>query len=263
MSAARARPGSPAGNENRRSRPAGRLRFDSLEPTLGFEPRTCCLRNSCSTAELCRRAGDGTTGRLCAAAMEAMTAVNGTWPWAIRSPTDDMGSAPGVALLPVRERAHAAWASSGRQRRATPGACHRAPPRSSRGACVRPASLAPTCADILDQREERDEILGVAPCPSRHARGGLQRDHPSQGWDRQFLDVDRSDLDADGTACLEAASTEKRGYDDVAGLCSNHGARHVVASGRAVDAARRPSRGAVPGRPSRASTHRLDPPYRG
>ena len=25
-----------------------------LEPTLGFEPRTCCLRNSCSTAELCR-----------------------------------------------------------------------------------------------------------------------------------------------------------------------------------------------------------------
>ncbi len=28
---------------------------DLLEPTLGFEPRTCCLRNSCSTAELCRR----------------------------------------------------------------------------------------------------------------------------------------------------------------------------------------------------------------
>ena len=26
-----------------------------MEPTLGFEPRTCCLRNSCSTAELCRR----------------------------------------------------------------------------------------------------------------------------------------------------------------------------------------------------------------
>src|SRR5262245_41450121 len=26
-----------------------------LEPTLGFEPRTCCLRNSCSTTELCRR----------------------------------------------------------------------------------------------------------------------------------------------------------------------------------------------------------------
>ena len=25
-----------------------------VEPTLGFEPRTCCLRNSCSTAELCR-----------------------------------------------------------------------------------------------------------------------------------------------------------------------------------------------------------------
>ena len=28
-----------------------------MEPTLGFEPRTCCLRNSCSTAELCRRGG--------------------------------------------------------------------------------------------------------------------------------------------------------------------------------------------------------------
>jgi hypothetical protein len=28
-----------------------------MEPTLGFEPRTCCLRNSCSTAELCRPGG--------------------------------------------------------------------------------------------------------------------------------------------------------------------------------------------------------------
>ena len=26
-----------------------------VEPTLGLEPRTCCLRNSCSTTELCRR----------------------------------------------------------------------------------------------------------------------------------------------------------------------------------------------------------------
>jgi hypothetical protein len=25
-----------------------------MEPTLRFELRTCCLRNSCSTAELCR-----------------------------------------------------------------------------------------------------------------------------------------------------------------------------------------------------------------
>ena len=33
-----------------RSLPCG-----GVEPTLGFEPRTCCLRNSCSTAELCRR----------------------------------------------------------------------------------------------------------------------------------------------------------------------------------------------------------------
>ncbi len=29
-----------------------------VEPTLGFEPRTCCLRNSCSTAELCRPEGE-------------------------------------------------------------------------------------------------------------------------------------------------------------------------------------------------------------
>ena len=34
--------------------PGGRTRAGKLEPTLGFEPRTCCLRNSCSTAELCR-----------------------------------------------------------------------------------------------------------------------------------------------------------------------------------------------------------------
>ncbi len=25
-----------------------------VEPTAGFEPATCCLRNSCSTTELCR-----------------------------------------------------------------------------------------------------------------------------------------------------------------------------------------------------------------
>ena len=35
----------------------GRLSGDRVEPTLGFEPRTCCLRNSCSTTELCRRGG--------------------------------------------------------------------------------------------------------------------------------------------------------------------------------------------------------------
>jgi hypothetical protein len=35
-----------------------------LEPTLGFEPRTCCLRNSCSTAELCRRDRDRNTPQL-------------------------------------------------------------------------------------------------------------------------------------------------------------------------------------------------------
>ncbi len=30
------------------------LRF-AMEPTVGFEPTTCCLRNSCSTTELGRR----------------------------------------------------------------------------------------------------------------------------------------------------------------------------------------------------------------
>jgi hypothetical protein len=34
---------------------SSRARTRGVEPTLGFEPRTCCLRNSCSTAELCRR----------------------------------------------------------------------------------------------------------------------------------------------------------------------------------------------------------------
>ena len=36
------------------------LELAEVEPTLGFEPRTCCLRNSCSTTELCRREGEYT-----------------------------------------------------------------------------------------------------------------------------------------------------------------------------------------------------------
>src|SRR3954454_14144337 len=54
-----------------RRKPAIRPAFleDRLEPTLGFEPRTCCLRNSCSTAELCRRAGE----YRCCLAERAMT----------------------------------------------------------------------------------------------------------------------------------------------------------------------------------------------
>ena len=44
----------PAPNVKRR--PEGRrLKRVDVEPTLGLEPRTCCLRNSCSTTELCRR----------------------------------------------------------------------------------------------------------------------------------------------------------------------------------------------------------------
>ena len=45
----------------------GRFHEGGVEPTLGFEPRTCCLRNSCSTAELCRRGSESSSeepGRL-------------------------------------------------------------------------------------------------------------------------------------------------------------------------------------------------------
>jgi hypothetical protein len=45
--------GAPPGASN-----TGSVRAGKLEPTLGFEPRTCCLRNSCSTAELCRPEGE-------------------------------------------------------------------------------------------------------------------------------------------------------------------------------------------------------------
>ena len=38
--------------------PQSTSRAWGMEPTLGFEPRTCCLRNSCSTAELCRPEGE-------------------------------------------------------------------------------------------------------------------------------------------------------------------------------------------------------------
>ncbi len=54
--------GHRGGQDERDRRPnavgAAVSRSDLLEPTLGFEPRTCCLRNSCSTAELCRRGGE-------------------------------------------------------------------------------------------------------------------------------------------------------------------------------------------------------------
>ena len=36
------------------ARSGGSERETEMEPTLRFELRTCCLRNSCSTAELCR-----------------------------------------------------------------------------------------------------------------------------------------------------------------------------------------------------------------
>src|SRR5204862_3701682 len=35
-------------------RPRMSVSTEEMEQTLGLEPRTCCLRNSCSTAELCR-----------------------------------------------------------------------------------------------------------------------------------------------------------------------------------------------------------------
>ena len=35
-----------------RSPQKARFRYKKLEPTFGFEPKTCCLRNSCSTTEL-------------------------------------------------------------------------------------------------------------------------------------------------------------------------------------------------------------------
>src|SRR4051794_35776806 len=56
LSHLRASTGSSATSQKRHS-PSGKIQvvFDGVEPTLGFEPRTCCLRNSCSTAELCRR----------------------------------------------------------------------------------------------------------------------------------------------------------------------------------------------------------------
>jgi hypothetical protein len=44
--------------------PVDRIVRGVVEPTLGFEPRTCCLRNSCSTTELCLREGES---RRCAA----------------------------------------------------------------------------------------------------------------------------------------------------------------------------------------------------
>ncbi len=48
-------PGGPASDRSQEAGLAAGFRLGLLEPTLGFEPRTCCLRNSCSTAELCRR----------------------------------------------------------------------------------------------------------------------------------------------------------------------------------------------------------------
>ena len=48
-------PPKPPGEAEERCAPLSTFRAWGVEPTLGFEPRTCCLRNSCSTAELCRR----------------------------------------------------------------------------------------------------------------------------------------------------------------------------------------------------------------
>jgi hypothetical protein len=51
----RSQPGAPAVRDRASSKQLLFLSMNQgVEPTLGFEPRTCCLRNSCSTAELCR-----------------------------------------------------------------------------------------------------------------------------------------------------------------------------------------------------------------
>ncbi len=47
----------PGATDRKAGRKDRLSRVINMEPTLGFEPRTCCLRNSCSTAELCRRDG--------------------------------------------------------------------------------------------------------------------------------------------------------------------------------------------------------------
>src|SRR5947209_3257055 len=49
-----------------------------VEPTIGFEPMTCCLRNSCSAAEL-RRPCDRTDSTTPASATQAKIAASGQW----------------------------------------------------------------------------------------------------------------------------------------------------------------------------------------
>ena len=95
--------------------------FRSLEPTLGFEPRTCCLRNSCSTAELCRR------GR------ESTSPIRSWSNLSLPRPASQLGSRPGRL---------------GRRIQRWPSPRPRAPRRAGRrGGCARPrtgsASSAP------------------------------------------------------------------------------------------------------------------------
>ncbi len=73
-----------------------------VEPTLGFEPRTCCLRNSCSTAELCRH---------------ALEAPLGGWPT-----TQGRGHslAAQSSPRPMGRRAASAWPTRGRCARTWP-----------------------------------------------------------------------------------------------------------------------------------------------
>ena len=69
-------------SHGRREGRGGGLTREWVEPTLGLEPRTCCLRNSCSTTELCRRGGesssevrDGSNSRLDGARATALLAA--------------------------------------------------------------------------------------------------------------------------------------------------------------------------------------------
>ncbi len=107
-----------------------------VEPTLGFEPRTCCLRNSCSTTELCRRG-----------AHSSSPAARGTPPASRRGVSADAAKraqtrSPEIACADRRLRRrprmsarHRQQTSRGRKRASR---CHTAGGTDvTRGSCIR------------------------------------------------------------------------------------------------------------------------------